>query len=127
MKIYTRRGDEGQTDLFGGPRVGKDHLRVEAYGAVDELNAVLGQAAAASEQADLQALGQQSDSESVSTIAGLVFVLMPDFEVFNKTLEAVHGLPIARAEVGLGILYALGYTVCTLMLGSMIFSRRDFK
>ncbi|GIX07928.1 MAG: ATP--cob(I)alamin adenosyltransferase [Candidatus Poribacteria bacterium] len=42
MRIYTRRGDEGKTDLFGGGRVSKDALRVEAYGAVDELNAVVG-------------------------------------------------------------------------------------
>lgn len=46
MKIYTRRGDAGQTDLFGGDRVGKDALRVAAYGDVDELNASLGVAAA---------------------------------------------------------------------------------
>ena len=46
MKIYTRTGDEGDTGLFGGPRVPKDALRVEAYGAVDELNAALGVAAA---------------------------------------------------------------------------------
>ena len=46
MKIYTRTGDEGETGLFGGPRVPKDAARVEAYGAVDELNAVLGGAAA---------------------------------------------------------------------------------
>ena len=47
MKIYTRRGDAGQTDLFGGDRVGKDAERVAAYGDVDELNATVGQAAAA--------------------------------------------------------------------------------
>ena len=47
MKIYTRRGDAGQTDLFGGERVGKDALRVGAYGDVDELNATLGVAIAA--------------------------------------------------------------------------------
>jgi cob(I)alamin adenosyltransferase len=46
VKIYTRRGDAGQTDLFGGDRVGKDALRVAAYGDVDELNASLGAAAA---------------------------------------------------------------------------------
>jgi cob(I)alamin adenosyltransferase len=44
MKIYTRTGDSGDTALFGGGRVAKDHLRVEAYGDVDELNAVLGMA-----------------------------------------------------------------------------------
>ncbi|MEM6656363.1 MAG: cob(I)yrinic acid a,c-diamide adenosyltransferase [Planctomycetota bacterium] len=42
MKIYTRSGDQGETALFGGPRVSKDHDRIEAYGTVDELNAVLG-------------------------------------------------------------------------------------
>jgi len=41
-KLYTRTGDEGQTALYGGGRVGKDHLRVEAYGSVDELNSALG-------------------------------------------------------------------------------------
>jgi cob(I)alamin adenosyltransferase len=46
MKIYTRTGDEGETALFGGGRVPKSHIRVEAYGAVDELNAALGMAVA---------------------------------------------------------------------------------
>ena len=43
-KIYTKTGDAGDTGLFGGGRVGKDHPRVEAYGDIDELNAVLGMA-----------------------------------------------------------------------------------
>ncbi|MEJ2367954.1 MAG: cob(I)yrinic acid a,c-diamide adenosyltransferase [Acidobacteriota bacterium] len=42
MKIYTKTGDKGETGLFGGPRVSKAGLRVEAYGTVDELNAFLG-------------------------------------------------------------------------------------
>jgi cob(I)alamin adenosyltransferase len=42
MKIYTKTGDRGDTGLFGGGRVAKSHPRVEAYGDVDELNAVLG-------------------------------------------------------------------------------------
>lgn len=42
MKIYTRSGDDGTTGLFGGGRVAKCNLRVEAYGSVDELNSVLG-------------------------------------------------------------------------------------
>ncbi len=42
MKIYTRTGDRGETGLFGGGRVPKSDPRVEAYGAVDELNSVLG-------------------------------------------------------------------------------------
>jgi cob(I)alamin adenosyltransferase len=47
MRIYTRTGDEGETGLFGGGRVSKAHPRVDAYGAVDELNAVIGVALAA--------------------------------------------------------------------------------
>ncbi|MBM3450765.1 MAG: cob(I)yrinic acid a,c-diamide adenosyltransferase [Armatimonadetes bacterium] len=47
MKIYTKTGDRGETALFGGQRVAKDDLRVEAYGSVDELNSVLGAAAVA--------------------------------------------------------------------------------
>ncbi len=43
-KIYTKTGDDGRTGLFGGGRVDKDHVRVEAYGDVDELNAVIGSA-----------------------------------------------------------------------------------
>lgn len=42
MKIYTKTGDKGNTGLFGGGRVPKNHPRVEAYGDVDELNATLG-------------------------------------------------------------------------------------
>lgn len=41
-RIYTRTGDEGDTGLFGGGRVSKSHERVQAYGEVDELNAVVG-------------------------------------------------------------------------------------
>ena len=42
MKIYTKTGDAGETGLFGGPRVLKDHARIEAFGTVDELNSHLG-------------------------------------------------------------------------------------
>ena len=46
LKIYTRTGDSGSTGLFGGGRVEKSDPRVEAYGEVDELNAVIGMARA---------------------------------------------------------------------------------
>ena len=44
--VYTRTGDKGDTGLFGGSRVPKQSLRVEAYGTVDEANAALGAAKA---------------------------------------------------------------------------------
>lgn len=42
FKIYTKTGDLGETSLFGGRRLSKSHLRIEAYGTVDELNSHLG-------------------------------------------------------------------------------------
>jgi len=42
MKIYTKTGDKGTTSLIGGTKVPKSHLRIEAYGTVDELNSYIG-------------------------------------------------------------------------------------
>src|SRR3546814_19320209 len=42
MKIYTKKGDRGETSLIGGTRVPKHHLRIESYGTIDELNSWLG-------------------------------------------------------------------------------------
>ena len=42
MKIYTKTGDGGETGLFGGERVSKNTIRIEAYGTIDELNAFIG-------------------------------------------------------------------------------------
>jgi cob(I)alamin adenosyltransferase len=57
--IYTRRGDGGDTDLFGGSRVSKHDLRVEAYGSVDEANAMIGVALAHSGHDDLRSVGRE--------------------------------------------------------------------
>ncbi|MBZ0304791.1 MAG: ATP:cob(I)alamin adenosyltransferase, partial [Anaerolineae bacterium] len=53
MKIYTRTGDTGETSLFAGGRVAKDHVRLHAYGTVDELNAIIGLALASNIHPDL--------------------------------------------------------------------------
>lgn len=42
MKIYTKTGDKGETSIFGGKRLPKDNIRIEAYGTVDEVNSYLG-------------------------------------------------------------------------------------
>ncbi|MGD9645547.1 MAG: cob(I)yrinic acid a,c-diamide adenosyltransferase [Pirellulales bacterium] len=63
MKIYTKTGDTGETGLFGGPRVRKDAPRIEAYGTVDELNAVLGLARVAELPEEIDALLQRVQNE----------------------------------------------------------------
>jgi len=42
FKIYTKTGDKGETGLFGGKRLPKNHIRIESYGTVDELNSYIG-------------------------------------------------------------------------------------
>lgn len=70
MKIYTKTGDKGSTGLWGGQRVSKNSLRVEAYGSVDELNAVIGLARAHGLPADLD--------ELLSCVQSELFVLGSD-------------------------------------------------
>jgi cob(I)alamin adenosyltransferase len=85
VKVYTRRGDGGQTDLFGGGRVAKDALRVEAYGAVDELNASLGVAAAATAERDLR--------ELLARIQSLLFALGGALATPDAGHRAKSGIP----------------------------------
>lgn len=56
FKIYTKTGDLGETSLFGGKRLPKDHQRIEAYGTVDELNAFIGLLRDGIEAAELRQL-----------------------------------------------------------------------
>ena len=83
--MYTRRGDGGQTDLFGGERVAKDALRVEAYGAVDELNAALGVAAAATADPELR--------ELLARIQVLLFALGGSLATPDAAHRAKSGMP----------------------------------
>jgi cob(I)alamin adenosyltransferase len=63
MKIYTKTGDNGETGLFGGPRVPKDSPRIEAFGAVDELNALVGLSRSESLPSDIDDLLARIQSE----------------------------------------------------------------
>jgi len=42
MKVYTKKGDKGKTQLLGGSMVNKNHIKLECYGTIDELNAFIG-------------------------------------------------------------------------------------
>lgn len=84
MKIYTKTGDAGDTGLFGGGRVAKDHPRVEAYGDVDELNAMLGvvRAAEAMPRVDEVVVPIQRDLFSIGAL-----LATPDREKMQGHLE----------------------------------------
>jgi cob(I)alamin adenosyltransferase len=63
MSIATKRGDTGETALAGAVRVSKGHLRVEAYGTVDELNTFMGLARVITDDADVKALVKKLQRE----------------------------------------------------------------
>lgn len=71
-RIYTKTGDSGTTGLFGGTRVSKDHLRIETYGTVDELNAIIG--IALSNDVSMSS----SLREELTDISALLFTLGAD-------------------------------------------------
>jgi cob(I)alamin adenosyltransferase len=79
--VYTRTGDAGDTALFGGRRVRKDHPRVIAYGTIDELNSVLGIAVASITQPKVRA--------TLQTIQN---------ELFNIGAELSSDEPVRRAK-----------------------------
>lgn len=104
VRIYTKKGDDGSTGLFDGTRVSKDHIRVEAYGDVDELSAALGVARAFVEdpeigaslleiQKDLLALGAQlADPKYESRKVKPKTVVGPEkIEAFEKTMDRFEG------------------------------------
>lgn len=76
-KIYTRAGDAGQTRLASGAPVSKTDFRVEAYGAVDELNAVIGVARLSSGQTDIDAMLGRIQNELFDLGADLATPLEP--------------------------------------------------
>jgi cob(I)alamin adenosyltransferase len=84
VKIYTRTGDQGETGLFGGGRVPKDHPRVAAYGDIDELNSVIG-VARATGPIDFFADLLESIQRDLFSIGG--HLATPDPERVTKALE----------------------------------------
>ncbi len=95
MKIYTRTGDGGQTALFGGGRVDKDNIRVAAYGDIDELNAVLGSAAAEPPD-DFENELLESIQRDLFAIGGLLAT--PDKE---KVAAAIKKAALSTDRIGM--------------------------
>jgi len=132
LKIYTKTGDGGETGLFGGGRVPKNHLRVEAYGAVDELNAAIGFARALEPagladgllldvQRDLFAIGGQLASPDPGKVAkaltkavldaGRVAALEAAIDAAETSLEPLEAFIIPGGTLKAAALH-LARTVC---------------
>jgi cob(I)alamin adenosyltransferase len=102
VKIYTRTGDDGTTGLLGAGRVPKASPRVEAYGAVDELNAVLGMARALDAgklldaemgaiQTRLFSLGAELAAEGEKALAGLERIADEDVAELERWIDRLDG------------------------------------
>ena len=95
MKIYTGFGDEGQTRLYGGKVVSKDHLRIEVYGTLDELNSLLGLVISqlADEHLHEQLILIQNDLFQISAV-----LATPDRNTLKKLDKAPERSDIVRLE-----------------------------
>lgn len=96
MKIYTKKGDDGTTMLLGGTRLPKHHIRIAAYGDIDELNSILG----------LVADSFSSFKEEIREIQNQLFVIGSHFATEPEQATKIHlpALPtdaIERIEVSI--------------------------
>lgn len=80
MKIYTRTGDQGETSLYRGGRVSKGSPRVEAYGTVDELNALLGVA--------VTRIDDREVGELIGRLQNELFILGADLATVDRRRES---------------------------------------
>lgn len=90
FRIYTKTGDQGETGLFGGRRIPKDDLRIEAYGTVDELNAVTGLLADELKDVAILAFLRQVQAD--------LFVLGSHLAMDPEKNLALPPLPLGRIE-----------------------------
>lgn len=96
MKIYTKTGDKGMTSLFGGKRVWKDNLRIDAYGSVDETNTFIG--LALTEIVDKALLETLTKIQSNLFVVGSDLASPLDLEKPNRNIPRVNQDFIDTAE-----------------------------
>lgn len=95
MKIYTKTGDRGETKLYGGRKVPKHDARVEAYGTVDELNALLGLVLALDPGHDLGTAELQTVQSDLFTVGATLAAAEPEKA---RATGSIPDLPTARIE-----------------------------
>lgn len=99
MKPYTRKGDLGETSLYGGARVSKSHQRVTAYGALDELNCAIGAARAfLAEDPALKALDEALVRVQQECFAVGALLATPGDKLSTLPDPYSHGLPPDAAK-----------------------------
>jgi cob(I)alamin adenosyltransferase len=125
MRIYTRTGDDGTTGLIGGARVGKDDLRIECYGTIDELNACLGLCAVCSDESikswlvpvmnELFVIGARlatpAEARDLGISAAMVERLEQQIDAAQKRLPELHQF-ILPGGTELSARLHLARTVC---------------
>jgi len=101
-KVYTRTGDKGTTRLAGGQEIAKDHLRIETYGTVDELNAIVGLARAFAQDLPEDLSERTQLDEMLHGIQDRLFdiggILSSPPGKTSKTMETLIGEEITALE-----------------------------
>ncbi len=90
MKIYTKTGDSGETGLFGGERISKNSIRIEAYGTVDELNSFIGLAITEVKDREVKNL--------LEKIQDQLFVVGSDLAAPDNDKNKKHEIPRVTSE-----------------------------
>ena len=101
MKIYTKTGDKGETALLGGTRVSKADLRLNAYGAIDELNSFIGMLRSypvdkklaeiiIGIQKNLFKMGAYLASEEESSVPGYLLINNSDIAILEKQIDRME-------------------------------------
>jgi ABC-type transport system involved in multi-copper enzyme maturation permease subunit len=76
---------------------------------------------------DLRGIGAASDSAVAREVTAWIHRAFPDLSALNRGIEAVHGLPILPAEVGLAVLMGIAWCLGFLLVAVVVFERRDFR
>jgi cob(I)alamin adenosyltransferase len=108
MKIYTKKGDTGNTGILGGTRLPKHHIRIESYGTLDELNSHIGllrdqpgvepyKAELIKIQEELFTIGSQLASDPIKNKMVLPMIDASDIEYLEQRMDAMEeNLPEMR-------------------------------
>jgi len=100
FKIYTKTGDKGQTSLYGGRRLPKSHIRIDAYGTIDELNSHIGLIRDQISEAPLRSILKNIQDRLFTIGANLASdpekemkvpdILMSDVELLEKAIDEMN-------------------------------------